>query len=191
MYTICDFKALSTMKTKFFSRFFSKLTAGAAFFSLTSCGPACSMLTVRTDYVSHEQLASYYVHTPDPRLNNPSIGQRLIVSWSIPKKLLKSREVHLEMTLRFRTREECTKIIPISRKSGTYVYALMNEDYARTKGILTYKIDLIADNALIEQWRHQIWTELILIEHGSPSAAMPEKACAEFNRDLNADFEEL
>jgi hypothetical protein len=150
-------------------------------FFLSSCTNSSSMITVHTDYLSHENLASYYVKTPDPRLNNPSIGQRLIVSWSIPKKLLLAENLHLKMTIRFRNREESVKIIPISERAGTYVYALLNEDYISTKGVLTYKIDLIGDNSIIERWLHQIWTELILIEQATSQ---------EENENLSKDFEE-
>src|ERR1700733_9665141 len=134
------------------------------FVLLTGCSLPPSSLTVHTDYLSRESLASYYVNTPDPRLNNPPIGQRLIVNWSVPKQYLKTYALRLEMILRFRNREETRLSVPIDKSAGTYIYAVMNEEYLATKGILTYKIDLMADDTLLNGWKHQIWTDLILIE---------------------------
>jgi hypothetical protein len=155
-------------------------------FFFSSCATAPSMLSVHTDYLSHENLASYHVNTPDPRLNNPSIGQRLIISWSLPKKLLQLEDLHLEITLRFRTREEIQETVSISESSGTFVFPLLNEDYISTRGILTYKIDLIGGGEILEEWRHQIWTELIVIKHVETPA--PDLKSQE-DTELNTDFE--
>lgn len=126
---------------------------------LVSCSN--SYLSVHTDYLSHENLASYHVGTPDPRLNNPPIGQRLIVVWSVPKLCLYREDLHLEITIRFRNREEITENYPINAMHGTYVYDLLNEEYFKKRGMLSYKIDLICDGTILEEWRHQIWADRI------------------------------
>lgn len=131
---------------------------------LVSCNS--SYLSVHTDYFSRENLASYYVGTPDPRLNNPPIGQRLIVTWAVPRSCNGYySDLHLEVTIRFRNRKEVREIYPITRLHGTYVYSLLNEDYIETRGMLSYKVDLVADGKVLEQWRHQIWADLIEINH--------------------------
>lgn len=122
----------------------------------TSC--SAKYLTVYTDYLSHENLASSHIGSPDPQLNHPPVGQRLILSWSVPKRY---RNLHLEITLRFRTREEYSMSIPLKNVSGDYIYSLINEDYFQKRGILTYKVDLFSENSLLEEWKHQLWTELI------------------------------
>jgi hypothetical protein len=149
---------------------------------LTGCRFPDPSLTVHTDYISRENLASYYVNTPDPRLNNPSVGQRLVISWALSKADLKREDLHLEMTLRFRNREEHFEKIPICKRVGTYVYTLMDEDYFAKRGILTYNIDLMAGECLLTRWQHQIWTELIQIEH-TPSTLQDE----ELNKDFDID----
>lgn len=126
---------------------------------LTSCNQ--SYLSVHTDYFSRESLASFYVGTPDPRLDNPPIGQRLIISWSIPKLIFKCDDLHLKLKIRFRNREELIERIAICRAHGHYLYTLLNEEYMSKRGILTYTVDLIRDGEIIEEWRHQIWTDLI------------------------------
>ena len=157
----------------------------------TSCFKNPTVLTVYTDYLSHETLASYHVNTPDPRLNNPSIGQRLIISWSVPKNYLSLDNLHLKITVRFRTREEMVELVSLRKKSGTFVYTLLNEDYIYTRGILTYKVDLIGGDCLIEEWRHQIWTDLITLEggNGSQSVQKEDNEAEEGEDDWDLDLD--
>jgi hypothetical protein len=126
-----------------------------------SCRESC--LTIQTDYLTYKNLASYYVGTPDPRQNVPTVGQRLIIGWAVPKSYLTYENLHLEVTIRFRNREEVIEVFPIKKTRGTYVFALLNCDYFEKRGILTYKIDLIGGGCILEEWRHKIWTDLITI----------------------------
>ena len=124
-------------------------------------------LTVQTDYLTYKNLASYYVGTPDPRMNCPPVGQRLIISWAVPKKFLCYEDLALQVTIRFRDRQEQFEIFNILRTRGTYVYTLMNDEFFEHGGILTYKIDLVGGGCVLDKWRHQVWAELIEISHES------------------------
>lgn len=137
---------------------------------LTSC--SCP-LKVQTDYLTYKDLASYYVNTPDPRQNMTTVGQRLIVSWVVPKYYLDYDDLHLEVTVRFRTKEEVTEIFPISKTRGTYVFALLNADYFEKKGFLTYKVNLMGNGCVLEEWRHRIWTDLISFSSENTSPTCP------------------
>lgn len=150
---------------------------------LSSCGKSC--LTVQTDYLTHKNLASYYVGTPDPRQNVPTVGQRLIISWSVPKTYLSYENLRLEVTIRFRNREEVIEIFLIQKTRGTYVFALLNNDYFTKRGILTYKIDLFGGDCLLEEWRHKIWADLILInqEEDNNQTGIREEPGREFQED--------
>ncbi len=128
-------------------------------FLLSSC--TCNLLTVHTDYVSRDNLASYHVGTPDPLLNNPPIGQRLLISWSLPKAYMYYESLHLEIHLRYRNREEATQTVDLLKNSGMIIFSLLNEAYFETEGILSYKIDLIGNGEILEHWQHQIWADLI------------------------------
>lgn len=132
-----------------------------ALLATTSCSD--NYLSVHTDYISHRTLASYYVNTPDPLLNNPPIGQRLILSWSIPKHIVPENNLQLKIYLRFWNRQQVVKIEPITKSRGTIVYALMNEEYIATRGIMSYKAELVDDGVVISEWKHQIWTDVITI----------------------------
>lgn len=122
------------------------------------------ILTVHTDYLSHENLASYRVGTPDPTLNNPPIGQRLIISWSVPCEYMEFADLHLLVTMRFRNREQLVQKVELLKASGIYVYAMINDDYFEKGGILTYKVELFGDEQLLDVWLHQLWVELIVFE---------------------------
>lgn len=115
-------------------------------------------LTLYTDYLTVERLASYHVNTPDPCLESPSVGQRLVASWN-----LRGNHPHRELllTIRFRNLEEITQRISLTRPTGTYVYPLLNEEYFARGGIQTYKGELFEEGYLIETWQHQLWTPLL------------------------------
>lgn len=136
-------------------------------FCLSSC--LSSRLAVYTDYLSHENLASYFVETPDPFLNHPTIGQRLIIVWTLKKRHLLYQDLHLKIDIRFRNKKELTLTHSICHSKGTYIYALLNQDYIDSDGILTYKVELIGDGQILDEWRHQMWTKLIRVGESTPS----------------------
>lgn len=136
----------------------------AALFSLlVFTGCTLNRLSVRTDYLSHENLASYYINTPDPMLDNPDIGQRLIISWLIPQKTLALGNLHIEISILLRNKEEIHESIPVVKSIGQYIYNVLNERYFETDGILTYKVTLMNGDCILEERRHQLWIELIKI----------------------------
>lgn len=134
----------------------------AIFGALASC--STRMLTVHSDYVTRESLASFYVDTPDPLLNCPPFGQRLVISWSVPKQLMELDDPHLRLQLRFRNREQIDRKIPLRRAKGTTVFRILNDEYCKTGGFLTYRVQLIAGECVYEESRHQLWEELIAID---------------------------
>ena len=128
-------------------------------FFLTAC--TGQKISVHTDYLSHENLASYHVGTPDPMLNNPPVGQRLIISWHVPPKYLDYENLHLEITIRLRNHQQIVKAVALNKRIGTYVVSLINDEYFQTGGILTYCVNLYGDDELLDQFLHQLWTEWI------------------------------
>jgi len=137
-----------------------------AFGLLTSC--AKERLVIFSQYVGRNNLASYYVNTPDPLLNNPPVGQRILMEWSLPRTYLDYPDLHLELTVRFRNRQETRRTIPIHHEDGEAVYALMNATFYETGGIVTYKVDVVGGGQLLEKWRHQLWVELITLNVDQP-----------------------
>lgn len=141
------------------------LLLGLTTLILSSC--ASRHLFIQTQYVTEEILASYYVETPDPQLEDPPIGQRLLVQWSLPKSYGNYRDLTLRLTVRFYDRTEEVINIPIRKQRDSYYYSVINEKYCKTKGILTYKAELLGGGCVLETFRHQLWKELITFQTSS------------------------
>lgn len=144
------------------------------FLCILLSGCTLSGISVHTDYLSRQNLASYYVNTPDPKLNNPPIGQRLIVTWALPRLYLNYEDLLLEILIRFRTREQIVVNIPLYKTRGTYIYSLLDEEYFQKEGILTYKVTLYGNECILEEWKHQVWAELITFSDEPKEPALPQ-----------------
>lgn len=131
-------------------------------FLVSSCAP--ERISVHTEYITVENLASFHVNTPDFRKTCPNLGQKLIINWSLPAEYLSYRNLSLFLKVRFRNNVEDEVVIEVKKSDGTYIYYLLNDDYFDSGGILTYKVDLNGNGCLLEEWRHQIWTDLILFD---------------------------
>jgi len=130
---------------------------------LTGC--ARETLNLHSEYTTYHNLASYIVNTPDPELDNPTVGQKLILTWDIPSKLQCYSDLTIELTIRFRNSTEITLFMPVEKWIGYYVYELLNQDFFDTDGIVTFKADLFSGNTILSSWRHQLWVDYIRIQH--------------------------
>lgn len=137
----------------------SKLILFSAALFLQGC--FAERLSVHTEYLSIENLASFHVGTPDPELLCPTVGQRLVVTWALPSGYNCYESLYLDILIRFRSGEEKTITIFLKQRQGTYVYSLLNDEYFEKDGILTYKVNIIGDGDILDEWRHQIWAEKI------------------------------
>lgn len=145
---------------KFNPALLSLLVSGLLIASACSRSP----LSVRLDYLSHENLASYHVRTPDPRLYNPIIGERLVISWVLPEDQLAAGDITLSVNIRLHDRSAITEEVPVCQATGSFSYTLINDAYFDTKGILSYRAKLIQGDCVLDEWRHQIWAELIELD---------------------------
>lgn len=127
---------------------------------LTSC--LSERLTARMEYLSHRSLASYHVNTPDPYLDDPPMGQQILIRWQLTKEcFLSAQPLAVKLTVRFVNNEESVKWMRLNTNSGIITYRLINEEYFLKCGIRTYKVELIGNDQVLESWHHQLWTELI------------------------------
>lgn len=132
-------------------------------FLLSSC--ASERLYVQSDYFSNEDLASFYAKTPDPRQEGKFIGQQLLMGWSLPREYMSKPELRLELTLRYRNREQVVKRFPLKKRKGQISYRLKNDEFLEKKGILTYRLQVVSDkDQVLETWEHQLWTNLLDVE---------------------------
>lgn len=135
--------------------------------------PGCRQyyLSICQEWVDVRYLASNRVSTPDPRLEHPPIGQMLILDWRIPKEIFKKKpEIVLNLILWDYTTRQIK--IRIKRRMDFATYRLLNEEYEKTGGILTYKAEIVTeDGEVFREWKHQLWVNLITINQESASAA--------------------
>lgn len=89
--------------------------------------------------------------------------------------------LHILARIRFRNKQEVQHLIPICRWYGYHVFSILNEDYFSKNGILTYKVDLIGNGVILDQWRHQLWAELITFDDQIEC----ENACEELEMRFN------
>lgn len=121
------------------------------------CGCTRQHLTVQSQYVGLETLASYHVNTPDPHLNHPPLGEQLILSWSLPSEWMDYHDLHLQLHVRYRNHEECIEKIPLKENTGYTTFGIFNDAYIQKRGFQTYKVDLIGDCRCLDSWYHQLW----------------------------------
>lgn len=127
----------------------------------SSCCTPCH-LSVQSLFITHEDLASTIVYTPDPRKECPDIGQKLIVRWSLcSEQTMENEETLLLLKIRYGTGEERQILHEIHSSSGRMIYELLNEEYQELCGILAYKAEIIQNGSVINEWTHQVWTERI------------------------------
>jgi hypothetical protein len=118
------------------------------------------------DYVSFKTMASFHIDTPDPALSNPPVGQRILISWHIRKgDFYGHPPYYIKLTMRYCNRKECVQWIQLYKSFGTYIYRLVDQAYFACSGIQTYKVELFHEGQMIECWKHQLWSELIILNN--------------------------
>ena len=139
--------------------FLSLIPLSALFF--TGCRPY--YLSVCQEWVDVRYLASYQAGTPDPRLEHPPLGQKIILDWRVPKEIFKRKpEVVLDLILWDYTTRQIR--IPVKSRMDFATYRLLNEEYEKSGGILTYRASIVTeDGETFREWKHQLWVNLITI----------------------------
>jgi hypothetical protein len=156
------------------------------FFLLLSLGCHRSpYLSLSQEKVDDSYLASTHVETPDPRQEHPPLGQRIIIQWVVSSELLQ-KGVHLDLHLLFWNDTTETVSYPIHHRSGSKVYFLLDDAFEKTKGILTYKAEILTDEGeKVTEWKHKLWVNLISLDSISPPLAEPPQ------EDLNSPLDRL
>lgn len=118
------------------------------------------LLDVRSEALYPAHLASEKIDTIDPsRLC--FYGQQIVAYWRLSPHCFEQSSCQLVVTVRYGNQcvETFTSIIPDWK--GYWIHQWLNEEYWEKGGILSYKVELYADDQLLEQWRHHVWAELI------------------------------
>ena len=115
---------------------------------------------MQQEWIDLSYLASSHIRTPDPRQEDPPIGQRLLVSWDFPRSIFEKR-LQLSLTVRFWDDTQETFQQPIERRRD-YATFFFHQEEGRDRRILTYRVQAISENGeKVGEWEHQFWTKLI------------------------------
>lgn len=138
---------------------------GYIFFLSTLC-VSCSKyyLSVNQQWIDANYLASVNVGSPDPRRENPPLGQMLIIDWRVPQEVI-DQQPEILLDLIFWDYTTTTIHIPVDKRMDYTTYKLLNDDYHQKGGILTYKATLVTGKGeVFRQAKHQLWVNLITVD---------------------------
>ena len=131
------------------------------FFSLFLCfGCHKYHVTCQKQHVGRSSLASTFVKSPDPEQKNPPKGERLIVHWRVPEYAMKD-PLTLSVHLIYKDLTQKIERFEIDRRFGYITYELINEEFKKTGGILTYKAEVSSPEKVLESFEQQLWVTLI------------------------------
>jgi hypothetical protein len=137
-------------------------------------------ISISQDRVDRDFLASTQAKTPDPRQENPPLGERLIIEWQLPRSLLE-QEPSLHLHVIYKNYTEKVFVYPVHHRLDYVVYSLLDQEYQESKGILTYKADVqTQEGKSFVDWKHQLWTNLIVLEEDQEEQSAKESdSCTE------------
>lgn len=121
----------------------------------TSC--AHTSLDVRSEYVTHERLASVHRDTPDPRKESNEFGQQITMTWYIAKSSFAAGIPQLTLHLRYGNGEEKTETWPLPSQSGKRIFSIFGEDYVKKGGLGSYLATITVNGKAIAESHHKLW----------------------------------
>lgn len=152
------------------------------FFFLASCG---RYVDVRRQKINARYLASTWVGSPDPCKDNPPLGEMLIIDWQVPRKRV-AENLQLKLYVIYWDNEEKVYTWPINRWKGYETFCVLDEEFVRTGGLLTYRAEIVTeDGCVYRDWKHQLWVNLIKMDNEEPYIPEP------MEETLNAECEML
>ena len=93
------------------------------------------------------------------------------MDWRIPKELLAKNPV-IDLHVIYGNYTEKSFQYPIRKRMGYVTYKDLNDEFALSKGIITYSADIrLDDGSLYKSWKHQLWVNLISLNEDSQIAA--------------------
>lgn len=114
-------------------------------------------LVVRSEPIYPPYLAAVSANTLDPR--KPTFfGEQVVIFYKIPEEADCQK---LALTVRYKNREVANFWCEPTQEKGHLIFRLVGEEYWKKGGILSYKVDLFNKGAIIDQWRHHLWVELL------------------------------
>ena len=124
-------------------------------------GCTTSSLDVTSQYWSRRDLASTIIDTPDPRKNDSNFGQRLLISWSVSKKIFNEGVLELHIKIKLKNGELISEVIPLQKASGCYPFPIYGDNFTKKGGLASYFVELQSNGHTIETYQNKLWVEPI------------------------------
>jgi hypothetical protein len=118
-------------------------------------------LSVRSEYYSRQNLASYIIDTPDPRKEGSDFGQRLIINWAVPENIFQQTKVTLVLQVRLKNGDDKLTRIVLRNRTGRTFYPIFGKDYTKKGGLQSYLVRLEANGETLARSRHKLWVERV------------------------------
>lgn len=110
--------------------------------------------------IDNKTLASVHVNTPDHRHLLNHNGQKIYVSWKLPKEYL-GQTLSGVLKIRFKIPKQIEIPFEITALAGRIAYEVLDEEYFNGEGVLAYQIQIFIGDQLVDSFQHKMWTELI------------------------------
>lgn len=134
------------------------------FLLLFLCGCEKYYLSVKKESIDRFSLASTFVKSPDPLQNHPPTGEELIIEWRLSPEDF-DNDLVLVLSVVYNNHTKDLFSHPISKRRGMVTYSILNNDYTKTNGFLTYKAEVKSKSGrILKKWEQQLWVDLISID---------------------------
>lgn len=110
--------------------------------------------------IDNKVLASVHVNTPDHRHQLNHHGQKIYVSWKLPKEYF-GQTLSGVLKIRFKIPKQIEIPFEISSLSGKMCYDVLDEEYFSGEGVLAYQVKIFIGDQVVDSFQHKMWTELI------------------------------
>ncbi len=135
---------------------------GLSVFLFSSCNRY--YVEIHRQRINAGYLASTSVNTPDPRRCDPPLGEMLVIEWLVSMEIME-KNPQIRLYAISWDNEERVYTWPIKKRKGYRTFSVLNDDFIRTGGLLTYRAEIITeDGEVFREWKHQMWVNLIKAE---------------------------
>ncbi len=135
-----------------------KILFGSLLLGIVAACSKTPVVTARTQYVDIKGLASVTVDTPDPKKDSAYWGEKLKIDWNTGNE---KSPVTLVARIRLRNGTEKRIEKKLVGKTGSEDISFDAHEFNLTGGIVSYKIELIANDKVIARSLHRLWIEPI------------------------------
>jgi hypothetical protein len=115
-------------------------------------------LEVRTEPLYPDYLAANQINTPDPCWDY-FFGEQIVIYYKFPFSCRDSK--NLALTIRYKNKEWEKRVFPLTRRKGYFIFRVVNDNYWKRGGLLSYKVELCAEGCVIKTWTHHLFVEKI------------------------------